>query len=993
MKNIFLFYFISFFLIHLSLKGQDSHVYKTFQQGFQNPPPASHPNVVHWFLGGYIDTLCLKKELQDFKKAGISGVTIFEIGSRDTVLIKSGPAYLNEESLKILKCAIDEAGRLGMEVSLNTASSWNAGGSWITPQHAAKSLYFSREEVAGGKELKMKLPFPEISEKDAWRKQRRIQYDSDGKPVFYQEVAVLAIPADIEPISPDTSQVINISPFFNPETEVLTWNAPSGNWNIQRYVCSNSGENLVLPSKYSAGPIMDHYDADATEFHFMYIINKLESVLGDLSKTALKSLYMASYEAKALTWTTTLPQVFAQINGYPVEKFLPAVFSDDFFSPELTADFKADFQKTISELMINNFYKKSKEICNQHGIKNNCEAGGPGLPLHNVPVEPLKALGALDLPRGEFWINHARFNDKGINISRVVKEVSAASHIYNRGIVEMEAFTTFQHWQEGPSDMKPMGDRAFCEGMNKVVVHGSAHNPAGTGFPGIAYHAGTHYNDKRVWWPKVKPFNEYMSRISFILQEAEFVADVLYYYGDTIPNYGGHKNSRFTAGPGYDYEIVNTEILKKITVKEGKLLLPETGAEFGMLALTPESEINPEVLLKLNELAAEGAVIIGDKPDRVAARKVSTEMPDMKKILDTLWTDYHEDALEKKEAKVYSGIEPGSMLAKLNIVPDFNYSGKELFLLDYIHYAEKDMDFYFIRNTTDKWISREVNFRQQNKIPEIWDPVSGDIIPVQIFNQKEKYIHLPVTLAPYGSTFVVFKPGKYSPMFTQAAGSAGHPPLLSYSAGGVCFWENGTVELSNNEKTKTVNNMVKEERLKGAWEVFFPEGWGAPARAVFPELMSWTASDDQGIKYFSGIARYEKSFVYEINSNALPNPKIFLDLGDLSNVGEVWLNDVPLGITWTRPYRFDVTKILKPGPNKLVVEIANTWSNRLAGDARTGEKYTSTNIKSTVVKNGFFIHAPWKEVPLLKSGLFGPVSLITVNPVKESETKGKIIRQ
>ncbi|MDD2382003.1 MAG: hypothetical protein PHV35_09940, partial [Mariniphaga sp.] len=77
MKNIFLFYFISFFLIHLSLKGQDSHVYKTFQQGFQNPPPASHPNVVHWFLGGYIDTLCLKKELQDFKKAGISGVTIF----------------------------------------------------------------------------------------------------------------------------------------------------------------------------------------------------------------------------------------------------------------------------------------------------------------------------------------------------------------------------------------------------------------------------------------------------------------------------------------------------------------------------------------------------------------------------------------------------------------------------------------------------------------------------------------------------------------------------------------------------------------------------------------------------------------------------------------------------------------------------------------------------------------------------------------------------
>src|SRR4030042_2496681 len=136
--------------------------------------------------------------------------------------------------------------------------------------------------------------------------------------------------------------------------------------------------------------------------------------------------------------------------------------------------------------------------------------------------------------------------------------------------------------------------------MNKVVIHGSTHNPSGTGYPGIVYLAGTHFNDKRVWWPKVKPFNEYLSRISFILQEADFVADVLYYYGDTIPNYGGHKNSRFTVGPGYDYEIVNTEILKEITIKDKKLVLPRNGAQFSLLVLADECEIDPEVLFKLN---------------------------------------------------------------------------------------------------------------------------------------------------------------------------------------------------------------------------------------------------------------------------------------------------------------------------------------------------------------------------------------------------------
>src|SRR5690606_22334180 len=102
-----------------------------------------------------------------------------------------------------------------------------------------------------------------------------------------------------------------------------------------------------------------------------------------------KSLYMASYEAKGFTWTTTLPAVFHEIHGYDVVKFLPVIFDKEIFSAEVTAQFKADFQKVLSELMINNFYIKSKDICNEYGLKNNSEAGGPGLPLHNVPVDPI----------------------------------------------------------------------------------------------------------------------------------------------------------------------------------------------------------------------------------------------------------------------------------------------------------------------------------------------------------------------------------------------------------------------------------------------------------------------------------------------------------------------------------------------------------------------------------------------------------------------------
>src|SRR3546814_2720865 len=93
---------------------------------------------------------------------------------------------------------------------------------------------------------------------------------------------------------------------------------------------------------------------------------------------------------------------------------------------------------------------RSKEIANKYGLKLISEAGGPGPPLHNVPVEALKALGSLDVPRGEFWINHSRYDGTkdSVDLLMLVKEIAAAAHTYLQKIAELEAFTSFQHWQE-----------------------------------------------------------------------------------------------------------------------------------------------------------------------------------------------------------------------------------------------------------------------------------------------------------------------------------------------------------------------------------------------------------------------------------------------------------------------------------------------------------------------------------------------------------------
>ena len=85
-------------------------------------------------------------------------------------------------------------------------------------------------------------------------------------------------------------------------------------------------------------------------------------------------------------------------------------------------------------------------------------------------------------------------------------------------------------------------------------------------------------------------------------------------------------------------------------------------------------------------------------------------------------------------------------------------------------------------------------------------------------------------------------------------------------------------------------------------------------------------------------------------------------------LGRAALNGQPLGIVWAEPFRLEITSAARLGVNTLEVEVANTWSNRLTGDAvSAGKQYTRTNVA-------------WKkDTPLLPSGLLRPVRVIVTD--------------
>ena len=158
------------------------------------------------------------------------------------------------------------------------------------------------------------------------------------------------------------------------------------------------------------------------------------------------------------------------------------------------------------------------------------------------------------------------------------------------------------------------------------------------------------------------------------------------------------------------------------------------------------------------------------------------------------------------------------------------------------------------------------------------------------------------------------------------------------------------------------------QEISGAWTVRFDPKWGGPESSQFDELVSWTTRPEPGIKFYSGTATYEKTFELPVPSAMVPGAKLWIDLGDVHEIAEVKVNGKSCGIVWCPPFRVEISGVVKPGENKLDVEVVNFWPNRIIGDAglQPDQRLTQTNIRNLKA-----------NTPLMESGLLGPVRILS----------------
>ncbi|MCP5528705.1 MAG: hypothetical protein H7A47_18090, partial [Verrucomicrobiales bacterium] len=288
------------------------------------------------------------------------------------------------------------------------------------------------------------------------------------------------------------------------------------------------------------------------------------------------------------------------------------------------------------------------------------------------------------------------------------------------------------------------------------------------------------------------------------------------------------------------------------------------------------------------------------------------------------------------------------------------------------HRSTSAAEIYFVQNRRREWATVEARFRVTNCAPQLWHPQSGRIERPAVFVREAAGIRMPLRLAPWGSVFVVFPAAEERPHLTRADDTLALRSL-----------DNGLVEAGASQAgayevetadglsaTIEFTDIPASIPLDGPWQLHFPEGSDAPAAVELRALVSWTALEDPAIRSFSGIARYE--LVFDLPPGALADGVRWqLDLGDLWAVARVRLNGRDLGVLWQPPYEADATDSLRPRGNCLEIQIANTWANRLVGDAAlpAAERRTRTNITRSLGKT-------WADIPLRESGLFGPVRLV-----------------
>ncbi len=725
--------------------------------------------------------------------------------------------------------------------------------------------------------------------------------------------------------------VIDLTGKMRPDG-TLDWTPPAGNWMVLRFGYSLLGISNHPATKEATGLEVDKLNHTYVKRYMDHYLDSYKNTVGGewMGSRGLRYVITDSWEAGPQNWTDDMIAEFTKRRGYDPRPWMPVLAGRVVESAEASDRFLWDLRKTVADLVADEHYGQVQASLKERDMGHYGESHEY---KRAILADGMEVKKLDDIPMSAMWTQRPGVNLEQYGANADIRESASVAHIYGQNLVAAESMTASKApWAWSPATLKPTADKELAEGVNRFVIHESAHQPLVDKAPGLTLGPyGQWFNRNETWAEEAGPWVNYIARSSYLLQQGHFAADVIYFYGED-----SNLTAIFTDKPpavpeGYGYDYVNADaLIHELNVADG-LITTKSGMSYRVLALDPYSQhMSLPVLRKIRYLVKRGAVIVGPKP--INTPSLSDDDNEFRMIVNELWgTTTGERNVGK--GKVYANESLSDAFTSLGLQPDFGYTKPETPThINFVHRKLDDGDLYYLDNRSDRDVTVDASFRITGKAPEFWHAETGSSQPAS-YRIADGCTTVPLHLEPWGTVFVVFR----QPAQTES-------------------------------RTLPEITETRMTTVEGPWNVTFQPDRGAPASITLEKLASWSENTDPGVKYFSGIGTYTKTL--EASADWFkPGAHLWIDLGAVKNLADVSVNGHSLGIVWHAPYRVDATSALKPGANELTIKVTNAWVNRLIGDQQpNATKYTFTVIY------------PYNAAsPLLPSGLLGPVEVVAAS--------------
>lgn len=479
------------------------------------------------WMGTNMNKAGITADLVALKKAGFNRTTVVPLA--DVVnpwgmIIGKSPTpdiiSFTEPWWEMVRFAAEESKRLGMDFGMTNVSGYEtSGGPWITPELSMQEICYSSKYVSGSNHLRLVLDKPVVDPRS--HMDFPVYNLATGlieKPVipgrqtYYKDIAVLAMPA--KGVVPK-NEVVDLTSKMQADGG-LDWDAPAGDWVIYRFGHTTMGA-LIQPAQPQAiGLECDKMNEEAVNFHLDHVIGDVKKHLGDLIGTGITHLYFDSYEAGVPNWTPKMKEEFLKRRGYDLTPYLPTFAGRTINSTDDSIFFRYDFKTTIEDLYRDVYFatiSKKLKAANLNFLSE--PYGGPWRPVEVMPM--------VHQVMAEFWTGNGTYTPY------MTAPTIAALRKAGKNLIEAEAFTgqpADSRWSEYPAWLKPIGDAAFCMGINRIVIHRFTHQPWDEKYkPGNTMGQwGTHFDRTQTWWNEVPAMVDYWQRCQALLQWGNFAS-------------------------------------------------------------------------------------------------------------------------------------------------------------------------------------------------------------------------------------------------------------------------------------------------------------------------------------------------------------------------------------------------------------------------------------------------------------------------------------